>query len=303
MLADFDLSQPAAVPIVNKLRSIPGPIRYALDHPLVQCEAFGWTTSTFGTMLAATLWGRSEDAFAFALRDITAFVEYSKEVIYPRSEAGGIMMISPAWSYAMLNLNVSDKHKQILLTIPSFVPSLVDGLLLDPHNPRTTQANWGHVSKIVQRCYAECFHQLALFEPGREALLHHPEVRDSLRAVVSSGWTPESRVFAQGALMALDEGGDRAAGTGGRFAGAGGGSNCQASKEHLMFSYNWDHQAVILRIVAEVKSRGFACWVDVEKMQGSTCDAMAEAVEGAALMLIGISRAYKERSAPTQPCT
>ena len=65
---------------------------------------------------------------------------------------------------------------------------------------------------------------------------------------------------------------------------------------HIMASYNWDHQEVILRVVASLQSRGYLVWVDTEQMKGATVDTMALAVEGSAAMLLGVSRAYKESS-------
>jgi hypothetical protein len=61
-----------------------------------------------------------------------------------------------------------------------------------------------------------------------------------------------------------------------------------------MLSYNWDHQDVVKRVHGSLVRRGYTTWIDVEKMQGSTVEAMADAVEGAAAMCYGISRAYKE---------
>ena len=63
-----------------------------------------------------------------------------------------------------------------------------------------------------------------------------------------------------------------------------------------MMSYNWDHQEVILRVVGSLQSRGYLVWIDTEQMKGSTVDTMALAVEGSAVVLIGVSRAYKESS-------
>ena len=64
--------------------------------------------------------------------------------------------------------------------------------------------------------------------------------------------------------------------------------------EHVMLSYNWDHQTVIKRINTALQSRCYNVWIDIEKMQGSTVEAMSSAVEGAAVMCYGISQAYKE---------
>jgi hypothetical protein len=63
---------------------------------------------------------------------------------------------------------------------------------------------------------------------------------------------------------------------------------------HIMMSYNWGHQDTVLRVVKALQLRGYRMWVDVEQMKGSTVDAMALAVEDSALMLIGMSRQYKE---------
>ena len=64
--------------------------------------------------------------------------------------------------------------------------------------------------------------------------------------------------------------------------------------EHVMLSYNWGHQDVIKRINTALKARGYSVWIDIEKMQGSTVEAMADAVEDAAVVCYGISQAYKE---------
>ena len=47
-------------------------------------------------------------------------------------------------------------------------------------------------------------------------------------------------------------------------------------------------------IVLELKARGYLVWFDLERMKGSVMDAMSEAVEGAELMLYGVSEKYKE---------
>ena len=56
-----------------------------------------------------------------------------------------------------------------------------------------------------QQHHAECLAQLALFPPGREALLQNSSVSEALQAVAESGLSPESREFAQGALLALSD--------------------------------------------------------------------------------------------------
>jgi hypothetical protein len=55
-------------------------------------------------------------------------------------------------------------------------------------------------------------------------------------------------------------------------------------------------QEVVLRLNQALKAKGYTVWLDVEQMQGSTVDAMAEAVEGAAAMMVCVSSSYKESS-------
>ncbi|XP_013385107.1 uncharacterized protein LOC106155047 [Lingula anatina] len=63
---------------------------------------------------------------------------------------------------------------------------------------------------------------------------------------------------------------------------------------HVMISYNWGDQKVLLKVKDELRRRGFNIWMDVEQMGGSTLQAMAEAVENAAVVLICMSDRYKD---------
>ena len=59
-------------------------------------------------------------------------------------------------------------------------------------------------------------------------------------------------------------------------------------------SYQWDVQPVVKRIVTSLQRRKYAVWVDIQCMKGSVMDAMSEAIDGAELMLLGVSLKYKE---------
>ena len=63
---------------------------------------------------------------------------------------------------------------------------------------------------------------------------------------------------------------------------------------HVMISYCWEQQEVVLRIKAALAKRGIHCWLDVEQMSGSTVDAMADAIDKSYAVLFGISLGYKE---------
>jgi hypothetical protein len=54
---------------------------------------------------------------------------------------------------------------------------------------------------------------------------------------------------------------------------------------HVMFSYNWDHQPLVLEVVALLKSKGVDVWVDV---QGSSC--LGKMVGSTDEMMIKVSR-------------
>ena len=71
------------------------------------------------------------------------------------------------------------------------------------------------------------------------------------------------------------------------------GAGAAAAAKHVMVSYQWDAQDIVVRLVASLKQRGFAVWLDLDEMSGSTLDAMAAAVEGAACVLLCMSEKYK----------
>jgi hypothetical protein len=67
---------------------------------------------------------------------------------------------------------------------------------------------------------------------------------------------------------------------------------------HVMFSYNWDHQALVLEVVQVLKSKGVDVWVDVQgssclgKMAGSTDEMMIKAVNLSSHVVVFVSKKY-----------
>ena len=55
-----------------------------------------------------------------------------------------------------------------------------------------------------------------------------------------------------------------------------------------------DVQRIIKRLNESLIARGYATWFDLLNMKGSPMDAMSDAIEGADVMLYGVSLAYKE---------
>ncbi|XP_055865765.1 uncharacterized protein LOC106061311 isoform X1 [Biomphalaria glabrata] len=63
---------------------------------------------------------------------------------------------------------------------------------------------------------------------------------------------------------------------------------------HIMISYCWSNQKTVIQICDALKSNGYAIWIDVENISGSSVEAMAEAVEKCDVFLMCMSEKYKE---------
>jgi hypothetical protein len=267
-----------------------------LEQPLAWLAEQAMDTSAQLSCACAMFFGRDESGGPFALTQahLDVALSFTKEALHPASW-GGVVSLKPEWtSRPMRNLAVSDTNKEQLLRNPAWVPHLVDGLLLDAEHPRNqadqvTGPTDGAVK--VQRDYAEALSQVSVYAPGRDAVLKDPSVVKSLELLVVQAETDEARDCARATLLALGVTKPAAA----PQQSPSGGSD-KPSPPHIMASYNWDHQDVILRVVASLQDRGYLVWVDTEQMKGATVDTMALAVEGSELMLIGMSRAYKESS-------
>ena len=111
-------------------------------------------------------------------------------------------MFSPTAEYLTVgHMCVSDENKRMLLAHPDFLPMLVSGLLLAPDHPRQSAPEAQRV--WCQTMHAECLMQLAVFPPGREALLESPAVLGALEALAEQALSDEARDFGRGALIAL----------------------------------------------------------------------------------------------------
>ena len=176
---------------------------------------------------------------------------------------------------------LSDFNQAVIIKHDGIIDSLVAGLLLDDRTPRLKEEG---AQQLQEACVSALQH-LALSSVGKEPLRAHSVAMQALRQLAESGMSEEARQCASGALFELDEQ---------ARSGMVQASTSVAAVEHIMLSYNWDHQAVIKRVHASLVRRGYTVWIDIERMQGSTVEAMASAVEDAAAMVYGISRAYKE---------
>ena len=79
----------------------------------------------------------------------------------------------------------------------------LDALLLDPEHRR--QKLPLPAREWLQTHIAECFAQLAVYAPGKEALLKAEGVTDTLQHVADKGLSSLAKDFASNALMALSD--------------------------------------------------------------------------------------------------
>ena len=100
-----------------------------------------------------------------------------------------------------MELCISDKIKPLLLASSVFIPYLINGLFLDPDHPRANLKD--EIKLWNQETHVECLAQLALFPPGRDALLQNPAVSEALVSVSEQGMSEQARDHASAALMAL----------------------------------------------------------------------------------------------------
>ena len=73
-----------------------------------------------------------------------------------------------------------------------------------------------------------------------------------------------------------------------------GGANSAEYCRLMLDADQWDVQATIQRLNESLIARGYVTWFDLTNMKGSTMDAMSDAIEGADVMLYGVSLQYKE---------
>eukprot|EP01050_Picozoa_sp_SAG11_P019698 SAG11_NODE_3182_length_2626_cov_1.994460_1_plen_875_part_11 len=230
-----------------------------------------------------------ETVFAVLSKAATWFNE--NHFMYSTPPANALKSFSPRVS----TMVISDANKRIMLEFDGLVDMLVKYLLVD--SPRRGEKG----GDAMQEAAAELILTLALFEPMAKAMRAEGSgVLEGLRGVLADDSATEGGVrSAKQALFQLEtdeqpRGDGGGGGGGGPVVGSGSGSGSGRASKHVMVSYCWAQQPVVKRIHAALVCRGYAVWIDVEQMKGSTVDSMALAVEGASVMLMGVSRQYKE---------
>eukprot|EP01047_Picozoa_sp_COSAG01_P003920 COSAG01_NODE_123_length_25210_cov_348.799434_5_plen_1182_part_00 len=245
------------------------------DSPMIT----GLSTAAPAAACAVQLIGRNEGGLTLCREAVHAVLDAFGNFFDPSKRhftALASRALNDCWS--ITHMVVSDANKAFIVEHPSAIDNLVTGLLLDEDNPRRTQPG----AAELQHACALALQNLTLSDIGAGPLRARGHVMDALHKLTEGGMTDEARRCAKGALFELEA--ERREPE----------SLSVQANEHIMLSYNWDHQVVIKRVHASLVRRGYTTWIDVEKMQGSTVEAMAAAVEGAVAMCCGVSRAYKE---------
>ena len=271
----------------------------ALDYAILHDFTYvGLSIAAYAAGAAVALVGRNEGGKVLRREAVRAVLEH----VQVNVEAGAIASTAPA-SSVMSHLArvpimvVSDANKKHMLEYEPLIDMLLECLVINDDNRCKGQDG----ADAMQEASAGVLHELSLYGPGALALRSHGAAVSTLHKLCEVG-TKVSKERGAAALFEIEEDkrpkavaavsddGDDGAGTG-LLTG-----QKRKPPPHVMASYNWDHQDVILRVVASLQDRGYLVWVDTEQMKGATVDTMALAVEGSEVVLIGVSRAYKESS-------
>eukprot|EP01047_Picozoa_sp_COSAG01_P044245 COSAG01_NODE_3985_length_5465_cov_3.480432_6_plen_497_part_00 len=275
-------SMPSWQKTLSKSQELIGPLLYAVEN---NCPEFGGlSTAAYASMAAVNLIGRNEGGLTLTRMAVDQTLLAFKSYFDPSSRRAvyAVQHILPT-ATPIVHLIVPDKNKEFVLEHQGALDSLVSGLLLDGANPRRTQEG----ASELQRMCALVLQNLALSPIGVKALRAHSDAMAAIRELASkssgAALGEKAQHSASGALFELEEETRQVVQA----------TVPEAATEHIMLSYNWDHQDVIKRVHASLVRHGYSIWIDVEQMQGSTVEAMAKAVEGAAVVCYGISEAYK----------
>jgi phosphopantothenate-cysteine ligase len=140
---------------------------------------------------------------------------------------------------------------------------------------------------------------LAFDEAIRERVNMEPGVVDALEEARRTG-SDDTKRKAKGALWMIK--GDQASSevaevseeTLARLNGQG---TVENATGQVMLSYEWRMQSQVLRLRDELMAQGFTVWMDVDRMMGSTLEAMAIAIEQSDAIIMCVTHRYKESQA------
>ena len=130
---------------------------------------------------------------------------------------------------------------------------------------------------------ARALWMLAFDDTNKDLIKQQEGTLDTLRKLHHSA-NPEVQKAAAGALWEIE--GKKARNKAEKIE--------ETTRNHVMISYQWDAQEVLVEVKNKLQASGYRVWMDLEQMGGSTLEAMAKAVENAAVVLVCVSQRYKE---------
>ena len=165
------------------------------------------------------------------------------------------------------HIAINDTNKKILgkKGVTSILISLIRTSSEDEEKASATRALW----------------MLSFDDNNKEAIRQENGAMELLRQLQQSKDTHLQKAAA-GALWELE-------GKTARHA-----QRIESTGNHVMISYQWDSQEVLVEVKNRLQENGYRVWMDLEQMGGSTLEAMAKAVEDASVVLICVSQQYKE---------
>eukprot|EP00051_Salpingoeca_urceolata_P003175 m.55773 g.55773 ORF g.55773 m.55773 type:complete len:677 (+) comp12553_c0_seq2:228-2258(+) len=180
----------------------------------------------------------------------------------------------------------NDKNKEVLFKANILDITVQVLSAVTPLKDALEQGKQGTFSVKVWGHGAELLYKLAFSSVVADGIRKHEEVLALVKAMAEAP-DSDAKKSAKGLLFLLDEKQSKDGSGGPR-------KSMAAIAQHIMLSYSWAEQSIVLRIADELKERGYPVWLDVDQMQGSTLEAMALAVEGAAVVCVCVSASYKD---------
>ncbi|BHF64017.1 hypothetical protein SprV_0200701400 [Sparganum proliferum] len=139
----------------------------------------------------------------------------------------------------------------------------------------------------------ELIWQLSFVAESREYLTPSSELELLCESFRDKSWSSECQKSVQGLLWNLSsqtEGMHSAMDYSATF-----GQSIRRPDGHIMISYQHSTQATMVRLKEELVKLGYEVWIDVDHMShGSFVDEMAEGVEGASALILGLCQAFKD---------
>ena len=202
----------------------------------------------------------------------------------------GFLFESHKVAKSIANLATNDANKARIADAGA-LPLLVRALQ-EPQEPHSS-------SDAAQFWAATGLWNLAFDEAIRERVNLEPGVVDALEEARRAG-SDDTKRKAKGALWMIkgeQAGAEVAEVSDETMARMNGEGTVKNATGQVMLSYEWRMQSQVLRLRDELMAQGFTVWMDVDRMMGSTLEAMAIAIEKSDAIIMCVTHRYKESQA------